>query len=131
MNSANIFFIADDDPDDRELFTLALKQIDASCECTTAINGEEAMKKLLHGMPVLPGFIFFDLNMPRLNGKECLAAIKKDARFTDIPVIIYSTSSDKREQENAMQLGAAYFLQKPNSFDELTRALSNIIGRNW
>jgi CheY-like chemotaxis protein len=69
--------------------------------------------------------------MPRLNGKECLVAIKKDARFKEIPVIIYSTTSDKKEQDETKQLGAAFFLQKPNSFDELTRALSNIIDHNW
>jgi CheY-like chemotaxis protein len=131
VKSAKTFFIADDDPDDRELFTEALKQIDSSCQCITALDGEEALDKLLYEMEFLPDFIFLDLNMPRSNGKECLATIKKDDRFADIPVIIYSTSSDKKEQEESIQLGAAYFLQKPNRFDDLTRALANILDRNW
>lgn len=131
MNLAKLFFIADDDPDDRELFTEALKQIDTSCQCITALDGEEALDKLLYELESLPDFIFLDLNMPRTNGKECLATIKKDDRFTNIPVIIYSTSSDKKEQEESIQLGAAFFLQKPNRFDDLTRALANIIDRKW
>jgi len=131
VNLAKLFFIADDDPDDRELFTEALKQIDTSCQCITALDGEEALDKLLYELESLPDFIFLDLNMPRTNGKECLATIKKDDRFTNIPVIIYSTSSDKKEQEESIQLGAAFFLQKPNRFDDLTRALANIIDRKW
>jgi len=82
-------------------------------------------------MPVLPDFIFLDLNMPKVNGRDCLASIKKNERFTNIPVIIYSTSSEKSEMNLTVEMGAAFFLQKPNRFDDLKRALANIISRNW
>jgi CheY-like chemotaxis protein len=131
VKANKIFFIADDDPDDRELFIEALRTIDPGCECITAMDGEEALSKLTDGLPQLPDFIFLDLNMPRVNGRECLAAIKKNARINQIPVIIYSTSAEKKDIQETIQSGAAFFLQKPNRFDDLSRALENIISRDW
>ena len=71
------FFIADDDPDDQELFIEALLQIDAQCKCVTAFDGLEALNKLFSQTVYVPDFIFLDLNMPKMNGKECLVEIKK------------------------------------------------------
>ena len=71
--------------------------------------------------------IFLDLNMPRLNGKQCLAELKREAHLRDIPVIIYSTSSEKRDIEETSRLGAAHFLTKPNKFEELCKALTFVV----
>jgi CheY-like chemotaxis protein len=125
------FFIADDDADDQELFIKALKVIDVDCRCITAVNGIEALEKLQSGDGSLPDFIFLDLNMPRLNGKQCLAAIKKDDKLTHIPVIIYSTSAHSRDVQETKELGAFSFLQKPNKFDDLAHALTDIIDGTW
>lgn len=126
MKTGNTFFIVDDDPDDQELFIEALQEIDESCKCITAFDGEEALEKLNDGMPQ-PDFIFLDLNMPRMNGKQFLAEIKSSEKIRHIPVIIYSTSSDKKDMQETAQLGAIYFLQKPNRFEELSKALGDII----
>ncbi|GAB2812882.1 response regulator [Ferruginibacter profundus] len=131
MEASKIFFIADDDPDDRELFIEALHGIDEFCKCIIAFDGEEALSKLINEMVHLPDFIFLDLNMPRINGKECLSRIKNNHKLKHIPVIIYSTSAEKKDIEETLQLGAAFFLQKPNRFDELLRALHNIIAKDW
>jgi len=131
VEANKIFFIADDDTDDREIFIEALQGIDELCKCITAADGQEAISKLTNGMTNLPDFIFLDLNMPRMNGKECLAEIKKNSKLRKIPVIIYSTSTDKKDIQETMELGAAFFLQKPNRFDDLSRALANIISKNW
>lgn len=125
------FFIADDDPDDQELFIEALHEIDAQCNCITAFDGLEALNKLFNQPIYVPDFIFLDLNMPRMNGKECLVEIKKNNILKEIPVIIYSTSADKKDMHEAMQLGAVFFLQKPNRFEELSRALKHIISYDW
>jgi len=131
VKAKKVFFIADDDPDDRELFIEALRTLDPDCDCITATDGEEALQKLDNGLPQLPDFIFLDLNMPRVSGKECLAAIKKTNKLNQIPVIIYSTSAEKRDMDETIQSGAAYFLQKPNRFDDLSKALEDIISREW
>lgn len=131
MKPGKLYFIVDDDPDDQELFIEALQGLDGLCTCVSAFNGQEALQKLLTGMPASPDFIFLDLNMPRMNGKEFLAEVKKIKLIQDIPVIIYSTSTDKKDILDTIQLGAVYFLQKPNRFEDLTMALSNIISRKW
>jgi CheY-like chemotaxis protein len=82
-------------------------------------------------MAASPDFIFLDLNMPRMNGKQFLAEVKKIKTLQDIPVIIYSTSTDKKDILDTIELGAVYFLEKPNRFNDLTNALSNIITRKW
>jgi len=131
VKAKKVFFIADDDPDDRELFIEALRTIDPDCDCITATDGEDALYKLSNGLEQLPDFIFLDLNMPRVNGRECLAIIKKIGKFDQIPVIIYSTSAEEKDIEQTTKSGAAYFLQKPNRFEDLSKALSNIISKDW
>lgn len=126
-----VFFIADDDQDDQELFVTALQQIDESCTCITAINGEEALKKLFDEQIKLPDFIFLDLNMPKVNGKQCLEKIKQHKNLQNIPVIIYSTSANEKEASELSHMGATMFMQKPNRFSELFTALEKIVNYNW
>lgn len=129
--TGNLYFIIDDDPDDQELFIEALHGLDEEGQCITAFNGQEALQKLASGMPALPNFIFLDLNMPLMNGRQFLAKIKNNKANKDIPVIIYSTSIESKDVQDTLQMGAAFFLQKPNRFDDLKKELANIISRSW
>ena len=126
-----MYFIVDDDPDDQELFIEALKGLDEFCQCITAFNGQEALQKLNTDMPVPPDFIFLDLNMPLMNGRQFLSEIKKTNLVQDVPVIIYSTSTQTQDVVDTIQLGAVFFLQKPNRFEDLSKALAGIISRKW
>jgi len=126
-----LYFIVDDDPDDQELFIEALKGLDEFCQCITAFNGQEALQKLNTDMPVPPDFIFLDLNMPLMNGRQFLSEIKKTNLVQDVPVIIYSTSTQTQDVVDTIQLGAVFFLQKPNRFEDLSKALAGIISRKW
>ncbi len=131
LRKTHLFFIADDDQDDQELFINALQQIDESYTSITAFDGEEALQKLFDKTMVLPQIIFLDLNMPKINGKQCLIKIKESKNLQHIPVVIYSTTADKKEIEETNKLGASFFLQKPNRFSELCSALEKIINHNW
>ena len=114
--------IVDDDADDQEIFSIAMEDLGHACDCMFASNGLEALDHLNEGKK-LPDYIFLDLNMPRLNGLQCLAEIKKQERLEHIPVIMFSTSSEKSYAEEARRLGAAAFLTKPASISELSRML--------
>ena len=124
-------FIVDDDIDDQDLFIEAVNEVDTSIQCMSASSCEEALDLLKNRKVSLPDIIFLDLNMPRLNGKQCLAELKKQAHLRDIPVIIYSTSSERRDIEETTRLGAAHFLTKPNKFEELCKALSFVVSKDW
>jgi CheY-like chemotaxis protein len=125
MNSKKICLLVDDDLDDHEIFSLALGETGKYIELKRAFDGVDALEKLSDVNEVLPDFIFMDLNMPRMNGKQCLEAIKKHDRLKDIPVVIYSTSSEIKDLIDAQQLGAIAFIVKSPSINDLTMALSD------
>lgn len=120
-----IVFYADDDREDCEFFAEALQQIDADLKTIIARDGREALAFLNHTQQ-LPDYIFLDINMPLVNGKECLIEIKKNPRLARIPVIMYSTTSDTNEIKEYYKLGAHDFLIKPNNFNVLCESLESI-----
>jgi CheY-like chemotaxis protein len=122
-----VFFLADDDEDDRMLFSEALMEINPSIKCIMAKNGEEALFLLTNGLFELPDYIFLDLNMPVMNGLRCLAEIKKSAQLKNIPVVVYSTSSKKEYEEESRNLGAMNFFIKPPDFTGLTNYLKTFL----
>jgi CheY-like chemotaxis protein len=123
MNS--IFLLIDDDVDDSELFREALEETDRSVFLHCSENGEEALK-LLKEIDK-PSIIFLDINMPRMNGWECLKKLKSSAEYKDIPVIMYSTSSHQREVDIAIDLGALSFFTKPHSYLELKNMIKGVL----
>ena len=112
----------------RELLTEALLHIDPSISCITANDGREALQ-MLQEIRVLPDSVFLDVNMPVMDGKECLIEIKKNPRLCEIPVIIYSTTTDLDEKATLHDLGAFEFLNKANSFSELRKNLNEVLTR--
>jgi CheY-like chemotaxis protein len=117
---------ADDDVDDCELVMEALGVIDPHIQCKTANDGLEALS-ILSSESELPDYIFLDVNMPVMDGKHCLVELKKDDRLKNIPVVIYSTTQDKREIKELYAMGAKEYLQKPNSFSDLCASLERMI----
>ena len=67
----------------------------------------------------LPAIVLLDLNMPGTDGREVLNILKHDPRLHNIPVIIFSTSSNSRDIEDCYRLGANSYLTKPVSYTEL------------
>ncbi len=111
-------FLADDDKDDRIFFSEALDEIPMKMETTEFPDGVGLMANL-HSDKALPDVIFLDLNMPLMNGFECLSDIRQDEKFLDIPVIIYSTSFHPMEVERLEEMGATGYLKKPTSYNQL------------
>jgi len=127
MSKIRSVFIVDDDVDDRELFIEAVAEINPSIQCLSAQDCQEALDKLNDESMPLPDIIFLDLNMPRINGKQCLEQLKASARLCNIPVVIYTTSSLQKDIEETRELGAAHFITKPANFGELCRCISEVI----
>jgi CheY-like chemotaxis protein len=119
-----ILLCIDDDPEDIELFQDAVRTIDKRHVCVAAGNGCEALKLL---SLLMPDYIFLDINMPVMDGKETLTNIRLNERFRAVPVCILSTSVDQREAETYKMLGADKCLVKPNSFGDLIVMLRTIL----
>lgn len=126
MARQKTYYIIDDDIEDQQFLAEALIENDQSSQCFTAPNGEEAIDNLKKAIIPLPDAIFLDLNMPRLTGKQCLAELKRIASLQHIPVIMYSTSSNKKEIQETFEMGAFSYLIKKSSFQELRKELSLI-----
>jgi len=118
--------IVDDDADDLQFFADAIAEIDSNVSCITAFNGIEALQILETTNPK-PDYIFLDLNMPRMGGKQCLRHIKNNPLFESIPVIIYSTSRRPEDVEEVRNAGAAAFIIKPNKFHLLRAEIADIL----
>jgi CheY-like chemotaxis protein len=67
----------------------------------------------------LPAIMLLDLNMPGTDGRAVLDIVKSDPRLHNIPVIIFTTSSNDRDIEDCYRLGANSYLTKPVSYAEL------------
>jgi CheY-like chemotaxis protein len=108
--------VIDDDKDDRFFFKLALQEIDSEFIFIEAKEGLEGLE-ILTSSTELPDFIFLDINMPRMNGIECLKQLKKNERLKEIPVIMCSTTTFNEKE--CMENGAAYFMNKPPDYTQL------------
>lgn len=126
LNIYKTYLIIEDDVDDQEFLRQALIKNEPTAQCKMAFNGKEAMVILRSNCFCLPDAIFMDLNMPRFNGRECLAELKRTSLFQNIPVIVYTTSSDKKEIFEILQMGAYCFMTKKSDLKELRNELSVI-----
>jgi two-component system, response regulator len=114
--------LADDDPDDRLIATEAFQESGVSNPLDLVEDGQDLLDYLLRqgrhqdrigGDPAL---ILLDLNMPRMDGREALAAIKSDDRLKRIPVVVLSTSKAQKDLAVSYDLGANSFVVKPVTF---------------
>lgn len=110
--------LVDDDVEDREIIQDALGDLGYDSVIHFEENGEKALAFLesAFNSGSLPSMVILDLNMPRMNGTQTLRQLKKDSRFRDIPVIIYSTSLNRIERDECLSLGAHSYVIKPVSY---------------
>lgn len=120
----NILYV-EDDIDDYSFFVDAVQEINPEVHCSNAINGLQALQMLEDGV-AMPDVIVLDINMPAMDGKACLKAMKTDPRFKEIPVYVYTTSSNPLDITHCIQLGAADYLSKRNSYVEAKEILGKI-----
>lgn len=114
----------DDDPDDRFFFQEAVRSIDENLVCSTVNDGLQALDYLQSHD--LPDIVFMDINMPLMNGKTCLAAIKSNKATSHLPVFILTTSNSTEEKRDCTAIGASDFIRKPSSYVQMKQILTTI-----
>ncbi|MCB1931907.1 MAG: response regulator [Candidatus Accumulibacter sp.] len=113
-----VILLAEDEPADAHLVRLALTENGVQADLQHVVDGREALDYLHQegrrfATAVRPDLILLDLNMPRMNGREVLAAIKGDPALCDIPIVVLSTSEVDRDIRDTYRLGAAGYITKP------------------
>ncbi|HVF61936.1 MAG TPA: response regulator [Thermoanaerobaculia bacterium] len=127
--------LAEDDPDDRLLLQEALQEGRLANELICVEDGEELLDylhqrgKWAGGAP-RPGLILLDLNMPKLDGREALRAIKADPSLRQIPVVVLTTSKAEEDVLRSYDLGANSFITKPVTFQSMVD-LMRVLGSYW
>jgi CheY-like chemotaxis protein len=120
--------VVEDDPDHVLLLRRALRPMSTRIELQVAPDGPAALERLntdaLH-----PHLILLDINMPRLNGLEVLAAIKGNPSLASIPTVMLTTSAREEDRIASLERGADEFFTKPVSFRQFSQTLLNLLER--
>jgi CheY-like chemotaxis protein len=126
LGMAKTILLVDDDQDDIDLLREAIETINKDIKVITANNCKDALELCLGEEPT-PDEIFLDINMPAMNGIDCLEELNRQKKIPPLVVTIYTTSDNRfKGYDRCMALGAGY-LQKPNSYGELIEILKNKI----
>jgi chemotaxis family two-component system response regulator Rcp1 len=117
--------LVEDNAGDIRLLQEAFKEGDVMSNLNIARDGEQAMAYLRqegqYSNRLRPAVILLDLNLPRKDGREVLAEIKKDKELRQIPVVILSTSTNAEDVRRAYDLHANCYVPKPLDVDQLVR----------
>ena len=89
-----------------------------------AEDGQEGLSRLVEHSDV--DLVLLDINMPRMNGLEFLAEIKRNEAFADIPVVVVSTEGKDEDTERALAAGAAAYIKKPFQSDSIIRVVADV-----
>jgi CheY-like chemotaxis protein len=132
MNDDSVLvYLADDDEDDRLIFSEALTEIKThTITLLTTVDGNQLISSLNERVS-LPDVVFLDLNMPNKNGKEALLQIRSNPRLSPLPVVVYSTSTSDIDVDEAWKAGASMYVEKPYSVKHLVYVLDKVINTDW
>jgi DNA-binding response OmpR family regulator len=118
--------VIDDDRDDQEIFQLCVDRLEKDIYCTLCDNGVEALSYLSINENYIPGYIFLDVNMPKMNGIDCLKELRRIDRLNGTIIFMYSTTSESSTLAEALKSGAKDFIIKPAKTADLVKRLSSI-----
>jgi CheY-like chemotaxis protein len=126
--------IAEDDPDDRLLARDALAESQFVGTMVRFVeDGQELLDYLRRrgkfsdpAVSPTPGIVLIDLNMPRMDGRTAIAAMKGDPALRHIPVTVLTTSSAEEDISRSYQLGVNSYITKPVSFESLVRVMKSV-----
>ena len=129
--------LADDDEDDRLMARDALRDARLHNDLRFVVDGVDLLDYLRRegryaapGAAPRPGLILLDLNMPRMDGREALQAIKGDPSLRSIPVIVLTTSKAEEDIVRSYDLGSNSFITKPVTFLGLVEVMK-VFSRYW
>jgi CheY-like chemotaxis protein len=130
-----VILLVEDEPADAHLVRVALSENHILADLQHVIDGRQGFEYLRRQGPqfanaLRPHLILLDLNMPRMDGREFLAAIKQDRELSDIPVVILTTSEVERDVVASYKLGAAGYITKPVDVVQFVAAIRDL-GDYW
>jgi CheY-like chemotaxis protein len=120
--------LVEDDADDIDFMMMALADDDAPYDVITVTDGEKALQHLSQS-DLLPDVVVLDLNLPKIDGREVLKALKADKRFASVPVLVHTTSKSERDIAYCQSFAVDRYITKTTSLEGLkttTKAIRDL-----
>jgi Chemotaxis protein histidine kinase and related kinases len=117
--------IVDDSPSVRQINSNTVKN--AGWRATVAKDGLEALEMLQSAGEDLPDVILTDVEMPRMDGYELLASLKRETNLQKIPVIMITSRNSEKHRRKAFDLGVSEYLTKPYDDAILTKTIKKLV----
>jgi CheY-like chemotaxis protein len=129
--------LVEDNPDDVELTRIAFTQAKIANKLVVARDGAEALDYLFargahadRDPTHLPSIVLLDLNLPKVDGREVLHAIRGNELTRSLPVVVLTTSVEPFDVEASYALGVNSYIQKPVDFEHFVWAVQQV-GLYW
>ena len=122
-------WLVDDDEDDLMLMQTAFNRLASHLTIKTLLDGDELLAHLQE-TPDSPKLVVMDLNMRRMGGLKALEGVRSIDKYSQLPVVMVTTSTNPADKRHSVALGASDYHIKPASFDGLT-LLANQLIRDW
>ncbi len=122
--------LVEDDQVDIMTVERGLKKLGVINKLVTVNNGEEALQYLERSEDELPCMILLDINMPKMNGHECLKQLKSHPAFKNIPVIMLTSSMEQQDVDQGFALGISGYILKPVDYDQFIDAIQ-VLNSYW
>ena len=126
MRNESYVVYVDDDPDDRMFFKEGFNSI-KDYDLLTLVNGFELLLYLKQrSTKEMPRLIVLDINMPVMDGMEALSLLKNNDNYKDIPVVMFSTSSNPTQVAYCKDLNTDFFI-KPTKYGEIKNIVQDLL----
>jgi two-component system response regulator len=134
---SRVILLVEDNPDDELLALRALKKSNVPNEVVVAHDGVEALDYLFASGPYegrdtssMPQLVLLDLKLPRVDGLEVLKRLRSDERTRLLPVVILTSSKERRDMLEGYGLGANSYIRKPVNFEQFMNVIEQL-KRYW
>ncbi len=128
-----LILLVEDNPDDAALALRSLARCDVPVQVVVVRDGVEAQEYLFGADRTgparpgpLPALVLLDLKLPKVDGQEVLRRIRSDARTRLIPVVVLTSSDERRDLERCYSLGANSYVRKPVDFSLFSQAVQQL-----
>ncbi|MDQ3039765.1 MAG: response regulator [Pseudomonadota bacterium] len=137
VSQSKEILLVEDNPDDVELTRIAFAEAGSGHVIRVVTDGAQAIDYLLargefagRDINDLPALVLLDLNLPKLNGREVLQAIRDNPASKSLPVVVLTTSAEPLDVGGVYDLGANSYIQKPVEFERFVDVVRQI-GLYW
>jgi DNA-binding response OmpR family regulator len=130
MTSQSNILLVEDNPDDRDLTIMALKDSKIANDIDIARDGEEALEYFEDRSRPLPVLVLLDLKLPRIMGLDVLKRLRAEERTKLVPIVVLTGSSEESDRYQSYVEGVNAYVVKPVEFDAFSEAVK-ALGLFW